>query len=325
MKIAAILIFTIIIVSGCSTSIKKDAEIREYSDYPIQLFFCPRDNCTKALQETLETAQNYSYCAFFDLDLKEIISALKEKSTTADIKIMIDKDNDQGFVKGSSVHFDNSTAFMHNKFCVIDDSIITTGSFNPTFNDAYLNNNNLMIIHSKILAKNYKQEFLSIWTYNKTKPAARVTKFFYNNHSIENYFCPEDNCAEKIQKRIMAANSSIYFMIFSFTYQPLITDIIVQKNNGLDIKGVVEKSQSGSKEVLQQLNFNGINAIFDKNKHNLHHKVFIIDNQTIVTGSFNPSQKANTRNNENILIIDDEELALRYLEEFDYVWNYSPK
>lgn len=51
----------------------------------------------------------------------------------------------------------------------------------------------------------------------------------------------------------------------------------------------------------------------------MHHKVFIIDGKTVVTGSFNPTAGGNTRNDENILIIEDEEIAELFLEEFDKV------
>jgi len=321
MKIFAFIILALLILSGCSV-LAKEALIKEESSEP-KVYFCPRQNCTKALKEILDTTQNYSYCAFFDIDLKEIIDVLKEKNNKADIRVMIDKDNDQNLIKGSSIHFDNSTAYMHNKFCVIDDSIVTTGSFNPTENDAYKNNNNLIIINSRVLAQNYKQEFLELWNYKKGEKT-RITKLLFNGKIIENYFCPEDNCAEKIQNRIMQANKSIYFMIFSFAYKPIITDIIIQKYNGLEIKGILEKTQSSNKKTLEFLKFHEIDVSYDKNPKMMHHKVIIIDNSIVITGSFNPSSNANTRNDENILIIDDKELAKRYLEEFDYVWNYSP-
>jgi phosphatidylserine/phosphatidylglycerophosphate/cardiolipin synthase-like enzyme len=51
----------------------------------------------------------------------------------------------------------------------------------------------------------------------------------------------------------------------------------------------------------------------------MHHKVFIIDNNTIITGSFNPSKAANEKNDENILIINNKDIAKRFLEEFDYL------
>ena len=62
-----------------------------------------------------------------------------------------------------SVRKDTSSQLSHNKFCVIDDRIITTGSMNPTDNGADKNNNNLLVIYSKYLSLNYEDEFKELW------------------------------------------------------------------------------------------------------------------------------------------------------------------
>ncbi|MBU0459583.1 MAG: phospholipase, partial [Nanoarchaeota archaeon] len=55
------------------------------------------------------------------------------------------------------------------------------------------------------------------------------------------------------------------------------------------------------------------------NKQNMHHKVFIVDSETVITGSFNPSAGGDTRNDENVLIIKDKALAKKFIEEYEYV------
>ena len=56
-----------------------------------------------------------------------------------------------------------------------------------------------------------------------------------------------------------------------------------------------------------------MNIKFDNNKPGkMHHKVFIIDNKTVITGSYNPTKNGNENNDENILIIYSEELAGEY-------------
>ncbi|MBW2972476.1 hypothetical protein KY359_05560, partial [Candidatus Woesearchaeota archaeon] len=59
---------------------------------------------------------------------------------------------------------------------------------------------------------------------------------------------------------------------------------------------------------------------WDGNKANMHHKVFVIDNKTVVTGSFNPTSNADTKNDENVLIIHDPEVAQKFSEEWERVW-----
>ncbi|MBT4651615.1 hypothetical protein HOC13_03780 [Candidatus Woesearchaeota archaeon] len=49
-------------------------------------------------------------------------------------------------------------------------------------------------------------------------------------------------------------------------------------------------------------------------------KCFIIDQETIITGSMNPTGGGDTRNDENILIIKDKDLAEKFMEEFEKVY-----
>ena len=52
----------------------------------------------------------------------------------------------------------------------------------------------------------------------------------------------------------------------------------------------------------------------------MHHKVFIIDNKTVITGSFNPTEGADTRNDENILIMHDKNIAQSFIKEFENLY-----
>ena len=58
----------------------------------------------------------------------------------------------------------------------------------------------------------------------------------------------------------------------------------------------------------------------DGNPASMHHRVIIIDDKMVVTGSYNFSQSAKTRNDENTLLIPDPEIAVLYMEEFKRVW-----
>ena len=63
-----------------------------------------------------------------------------------------------------------------------------------------------------------------------------------------------------------------------------------------------------------------INVKKDKNKYKLNHKVFIIDNQTVATGSFNPTLSADTKNDENLIIFHDQKIANEFVGEFNSLW-----
>ncbi|MEO5334056.1 MAG: phospholipase D-like domain-containing protein [Magnetococcus sp. YQC-5] len=45
-----------------------------------------------------------------------------------------------------------------------------------------------------------------------------------------------------------------------------------------------------------------------------HNKVMIVDDETVITGSFNFTKAAQEKNAENLLVLRDKGLAKRYLE-----------
>jgi phosphatidylserine/phosphatidylglycerophosphate/cardiolipin synthase-like enzyme len=63
----------------------------------------------------------------------------------------------------------------------------------------------------------------------------------------------------------------------------------------------------------------------DGNPRNMHHKVLIIDERILVTGSYNFSTNAAERNDENTLIIYDPHITSLYLSEFDRIYSQVSK
>lgn len=203
---------------------------------------------------------------------------------------------------------------MHNKFCILDDKTIITGSMNPTERGTAKNNNNLIIINSKELAENYEQEFqeLSKNIFGAGEQT-KNTKFQFNDALLENYFCPEDQCAQKIINHLYRAKESIYFMTFSFTHDR-IAQTLIDKN--IEIKGIFEKSKQSKYTQFYNLQKNNISVSFDKSTATMHHKVFIIDNKTVIFGSMNPTDAGDTNNDENVLIITNKNIADKFTQEF---------
>ncbi len=288
----------------------------------MQVYFCPKDDCNGELTKTILSAKEYVYCALFDLNLEDVKEALYNQSEKINVSVVVDDHNYKKVNEFDFVRKDTSGQLSHNKFCVIDDNLVWTGSFNPTENGAFLNNNNALRIPSKLLAQNYKSEFFELWN-KKFGRGYKVKnpKIILNGKLIENYFCPEDYCGYKVIDVLDNARESIYFMIFSFTHDYIGQKILEKHNQSLEIKGVFERTQKNAYTEFDKFNESGMEIKWDMNSNNMHHKVFIIDNKTVVTGSFNPSKNADTNNDENVIIIHDPKIAQKYLKEFEFVWN----
>jgi phosphatidylserine/phosphatidylglycerophosphate/cardiolipin synthase-like enzyme len=214
--------------------------------------------------------------------------------------------------------------FMHNKFIVIDNRTVWTGSMNPTLNGAYYNNDNVIVINSTELACNYKTEFFEMWngSFSKGSPANTPYPIVYvNGTEIECYFAPEDGVEDQIVDELKNANNSVYFAIFTFTSKPIAETLIDLHSRGVKVKGIYEKRQNSTWCTYKMLDEAGIDVIWDKNPKTMHHKFFIIDNTTTITGSYNPTKHANTANDENILIIHNDNISNEYVNEFFEMWN----
>ncbi len=59
----------------------------------------------------------------------------------------------------------------------------------------------------------------------------------------------------------------------------------------------------------------------DSFRYHMHHKFCVIDNSVVITGSFNWTDQAVNHNQENLLFIENKELALKYSNEFEKLWN----
>ncbi len=332
--ILLLLLLVTILAFGCNGRITGNSIIEE-SGRPIEAYFCPEDNCGKILENEIRNSNVSAHCAFYDLDLRNVIDALSKKSRSADVRIVIDSTNNDGQIKGSSVKFDDNNQLMHNKFCVIDKSIVITGSFNPTDNDNNFNNNNAIIIESKFLAENYEDEFDELWNGKFGEGnEVKYPKLSLNGVSVENYFCPEDCQLElsstkdkdsglyKIIDLIRNAEESVKVASFTFTHESIADELIKADARGVNATIITETRQRnvmGSQ--YQRVKGFGLNIKLDGNKYNMHHKFIIIDGKIVITGSPNYTLGGFNKNDENFLIIYDENLALKYVGEFDGLYD----
>ncbi|XCA36127.1 MAG: phospholipase D family protein [Wolbachia endosymbiont of Armadillidium vulgare] len=129
-------------------------------------------------------------------------------------------------------------------------------------------------------------------------------------------FTPEENCTNLIIDSVDHAKGSVLVQAYSFTSKPIAKSLIEAKERGVDIKVILDESQTSSKHsVINELFEHKIPIWIDFKPAIAHSKVIIIDDQKVITGSFNFSDAAQQRNAENLLIITgDSPLVEQYVE-----------
>jgi len=225
---------------------------------------------------------------------------------------------------GIPISWEETTAFLHSKFIIIDDRIVWTGSWNVTINDTYRNNNNLLRITIPSLVENYRVEFAEMAagrfgnSKQATTPFSRITT---DQAIIENYFTPRERPAARIVALINSARRSVNFMAFSFTSDEIAGAMIERQQAGVPVRGVFERRNAeGTGSEFGPLREGGVEVLEDGNCYTMHHKVIIIDERIVITGSYNFTARAERTNDENLLIIDDPTLAATYMAEFERVF-----
>ncbi len=293
------------------------------------------NNSDKYFFKVVGSATQTLDIAFFDIDDASAAQAiLSAKSRGVNVRVVTDSDNLKDKVTntlprkaiedfkaaGITVVDDKKSSFMHHKFMVIDNKAVWVGSTNLTTNSIYEHNNNNVYIQSAALATNYNTEFTKMFVNNDFGPESGQVPnpvVSVGDATIKTYFSPYGGTQQAVVNEIKKATKSIKFMIFAFTDQNIAQAMIDKKHQGINVEGIFDSCSINKYSWYYPLKDEQIPTYRDGNQALLHSKTIIIDDQTVITGSFNFSNKAETGNNEDTLIINSPSLGIQYLAEYD--------
>jgi phosphatidylserine/phosphatidylglycerophosphate/cardiolipin synthase-like enzyme len=295
----------------------------------------------ETLAAAIDDAEQSVDVAAFDFDLARVAEALiAAHEDGVHVRMVIDSDNadleEVEALKRARIPIveDERDALMHNKFVIIDGYEIWTGSWNLTDNGTYRNDNNVVVIHSRRLAENYIAEFEEMFedrAFGPSSPADTPHPHVkVNGVPIENYFEPEENVRIRILDLLNEAESSIMVMAFTLTDDDIAQALVRKGREGILVEGVIESRNTGARgsdfEALQKAGEDvncPIEFLKDGNPYMMHHKVIIVDEEVVITGSYNFTASAADRNDENLLIIHSSEIAQIYGEAFKKVFQQA--
>ncbi len=143
------------------------------SEIEKKVYFSSKDNLSKIVLSELAKAEKSIHIAMYCFTLKPLAKGLAEaKRRNVEIKVLLDEGQkyskssrwDLLVEEGVKVKFYESPGLMHNKFCVIDEKVTLAGSYNWTGHANKINEENLIVIDSEEVAKQYEKEFQNLWT-----------------------------------------------------------------------------------------------------------------------------------------------------------------
>ncbi len=290
------------------------------------------------LIEKINAAQTSIHIASFEFDLMPVAEALvAAHNRGVDVRWVTDDENgleadgDPGggqfamlTAAGIEVKADNRTALMHDKFWIFDGAIVWTGSTNITVNGIFKQDNNAIVVHSPEVAAMYEREFQEMWD-GKFGPRSPSTvdlqSTTLDGTPILVLFSSEDEVVAHIITYVQNAQTSIRFLAFSFTDFPLADAMRQRAAAGVSVSGVFETVGSdGQGAEFGTLFCAGIPVRQDGNPQFMHNKLIIIDNRIVITGSLNFSSSADDANDENVIIVDNPDIAALYLQDFERIY-----
>lgn len=286
-----------------------------------------------AIVADIDRAQNTIDAAVFDFRLPSLVDAFA-RAAQRGVRVRLVTDYSANKISaeytdaidrlekaGVQVMRDHRSALMHNKFAVIDNQVLWTGSMNFTPNDVYRNNNNMLRLALPELVANYNARFERLFQNRaenapgKQVPNPKIT--LTDGVTIENYFSPTGGVQRAILAKLKAAKKSIRVTAFTFTDTAMANILKAQAKAHITVQGVFETRNNGAVGAeYDNLKSAGLDILPDGNCYTLHSKTMVIDDRYVVMGSYNFTASAEKSNDENVLIIDDPQMAKAYRDEF---------
>ena len=143
--------------------------------------------------------------------------------------------------------------------------------------------------------------------------------------SLEIAFSPNEGAEELVVKLIGSAKYEIRVMAYSFTSAPVVRALLAAKKRGVAVSIVADEKSNLSdggggpkaKAAFDAMSIAGIDVRTTDAFAIAHDKVMVVDQRHTLTGSFNFSASAESRNSENVLVNwNNTALAEIYLKHF---------
>jgi mitochondrial cardiolipin hydrolase len=136
------------------------------------------------------------------------------------------------------------------------------------------------------------------------------------------YFSPGNDCLNAILESINSATHSLKVCVFTISDDRISEALVNAFEKGITVKILTDNEKLFDKgSDIRMLATVGIPLRVDITQNHMHHKFAIIDNEAILTGSYNWTRSAANYNHENVLITHDRDTVLAYCQQFDLLWH----
>jgi len=138
------------------------------------------------------------------------------------------------------------------------------------------------------------------------------------------YFTPPADVAAAVMQVIDRSVKEVLVQAYGFTHQGIAQALVRAHTRGVVVKVLLDaKTDSTNRLVTDLLMGQGIAVKLDGNHAIAHNKVIVVDGEWVITGSFNFTHAAQTKNAENLLVLKSLSLGASYKKNWADHWAHS--
>lgn len=141
------------------------------------------------------------------------------------------------------------------------------------------------------------------------------------------FFSPKGGCLKGIIKEIDTGTREILVEAYSFSSTPIRNALMNAQKRGVKVEIIFDSDEQIEQKyrTAKALSKGGVAVYIDDNHTSAHNKLVIIDRETVITGSYNFTNAAETKNAENVLVVKSKALAGLYAENWFAHLKHSSK
>ncbi len=295
---------------------------------PAQPFFAPYDDVEEEVLRLLDSARREVVVAHYNIRRESILEKLVELSRRGvEVKVAVDKTNaarewnvGDDFLEENGIEVlrtrpSGSRSLMHLKVTVIDGETVLTGSYNWNATAALANDENMLVVRDKELARAYRDQVLEVLGHKPVSvDGGRINEFF------ELHFAPEERLDSVLATQLRKAQDSVEIAMFGLTDRKVQKELIKAVQRGVQVTIVTEQKMANKTALDEKVEQAGAQVIRAANRVGpysaMHHKYAVIDGERVITGATNWTKNGTRYSAEDLLIVDSEALAGQYGENF---------
>jgi len=143
--------------------------------------------------------------------------------------------------------------------------------------------------------------------------------YSYKAGEMQVFFSPDGGCTDAVVAELDRAKQTVLVQAYSFTSTPIAKALVDAAKRGVKVQVILDKSQRTERySSADFVAHAGIPVSIDAKHAIAHNKVMVIDGETVLTGSFNFTSGAESKNAENLLVLHQaKELARRYADNWE--------